>query len=147
MTGRAAICRMPARSAPSAKIFTFNAKLEYTISSPGKTVSGPQDKGRCVSEGFYRKVWRLRPLLRVGVVNEKRLAAGRVGRPDVAPPIAHHVTVAQIDMELRRRIKKQARHRLAAAAVVVFGVKTHLHRIDRQRLHKVSAHGLGRRPG
>src|SRR5438270_548383 len=108
--GSAAISFMPARSAPSAKSFTF--RLLTSLKKPFLPLGGlrgrPHDNRGRIGQRFYRNIRFLWPFFSVSIVNKQCLAAGRLGSSHIAPTISDHKTFCEVDPELLRGFEKHS---------------------------------------
>ena len=129
ISGLACACRICALSAPSANNLIFSSEILLTALSVfvfriQSTASG-SDPTRSVRG-------RLRGPFGVSAVDQDGFASGVRAGINVAPAIADHVTVAQIDPVLLRRALYQPWSRLAAVAVVRIIMVAGQHVVQRQ---------------
>src|SRR5688572_21352026 len=126
---------MPPRSAPSAKRATLRSS---TVLDNGG-LQGFEDTLSRLSEG--RNAFPGRALLSLAlgvvVVDLDRAYAGTLTRFDVAPAVADHEALRQVDAVTFRRVENQAGRRLAAVAVVGVVVEARFDAVQRQGGHQV----------
>ena len=80
------------------------------------------------------KIGFLFQFLGIAAINEKGLAAGGMAAIHIAPAVAHHPALGEVNAEFARGTKQHAGFRLAAIAVghALAGVETDFHPVNGQ---------------
>src|SRR5437016_13057075 len=135
MTGLRLRLEIPFRSAPSAKIFTFNSLAAFIrIRFPELRLDSiPENNLHSFGKRSHYKIRPVRQLLRVAVIDKNGFAPRRLARGDVAPPISHDERSAQIDRPVASRLQKHSWPRFATGTVVRIDVTAHFDIIDRKQ--------------
>jgi len=108
-----------------------------------------QDYVRSLGQMASGKIRFLSQFFRIPAINENGLATGGVAAIHVAPAVAHHPALRQINVQFARDVEQHAGLRLATIAIgqAFARMKTNFHAVNRQMRHHVRVDFLDDFPG